>query len=405
MPLTHTQAKVLLADERLPAMLVDLDAFDHNLATLARHIERRAPTVSARIASKSVRVPRLLSRALARAAPVTRGLLTYDLEECVHLAARGFDDMLLAYPLARERDLRRAVHLSRTCALRIALDDVETLKRAGRIAQEERGTLRVVLCIDMSLRLPVPGGHLGVRRSPIHAVEDVVQVARIAATTAGLRFEGLLSYEAQVAGLADVSSGRPHESLARRAIRGASVRDIARRRRQLADALASAGLELGLHNGGGTGSLDTTPCHAGITEVTFGSGLFKPTLFDGYHAEHLVELLPAAFFALEVTRRPSPAHVTCLGGGYVASGSPGRDREPRPWLPAGLRLLPTEGAGEVQTPLTGEPCAELELGDPVLFRHAKAGEVMERFDEVLLVSGGAVVDRAPTYRGEGLRTL
>jgi D-serine deaminase-like pyridoxal phosphate-dependent protein len=41
------------------------------------------------------------------------------------------------------------------------------------------------------------------------------------------------------------------------------------------------------------------------------------------------------------------------------------------------------------------------VGDRVWFRHAKAGEVMERVDVVHLVRGDAVVDVVPTYRGEG----
>ena len=43
----------------------------------------------------------------------------------------------------------------------------------------------------------------------------------------------------------------------------------------------------------------------------------------------------------------------------------------------------------------------LELGDPVIFRHAKAGELAERFNEYLLVAGDQLVGRAPTYRGLG----
>ncbi len=41
------------------------------------------------------------------------------------------------------------------------------------------------------------------------------------------------------------------------------------------------------------------------------------------------------------------------------------------------------------------------LGDRVWFRHAKAGELCERVNELHLVRGGAVVDVVPTYRGEG----
>jgi D-serine deaminase-like pyridoxal phosphate-dependent protein len=37
----------------------------------------------------------------------------------------------------------------------------------------------------------------------------------------------------------------------------------------------------------------------------------------------------------------------------------------------------------------------------VWFRHAKAGELSERFDRVHLIRGGAIVDTVPTYRGEG----
>ena len=90
-----------------------------------------------------------------------------------------------------------------------------------------------------------------------------------------------------------------------------------------------------------------------------------------------------------------------LGGGYLASG-PGRaEPRPLPHLPAGLRLDRFEGAGEVQTPLLGDAARGLAVGDRVYFRHAKAGELCERFDSLHLVSGDRVVDEVPTYRGEG----
>lgn len=60
-----------------------------------------------------------------------------------------------------------------------------------------------------------------------------------------------------------------------------------------------------------------------------------------------------------------------------------------------------EGAGEVQTPLLGSAADDLLIGDRVWFRHAKAGELCERFAELHLVEGDRVVRSAPTYRGEG----
>jgi D-serine deaminase-like pyridoxal phosphate-dependent protein len=85
----------------------------------------------------------------------------------------------------------------------------------------------------------------------------------------------------------------------------------------------------------------------------------------------------------------------------VASGAPGSDRLPEPYLPRGLRLDPLEGAGEVQTPVLGDAAATLSLGDRVYFRHAKAGELCERFASLYLVEGGRIADEVPTYRGEG----
>ena len=72
-----------------------------------------------------------------------------------------------------------------------------------------------------------------------------------------------------------------------------------------------------------------------------------------------------------------------------------------PTYPAGLAMLGSEGAGEVQTPLRGTAAGRLRLGDRVWFRHAKAGELCERFNRLYLVSAGRIVDEVPTYRGEG----
>jgi D-serine deaminase-like pyridoxal phosphate-dependent protein len=43
----------------------------------------------------------------------------------------------------------------------------------------------------------------------------------------------------------------------------------------------------------------------------------------------------------------------------------------------------------------------VRLGDPVFFRHAKAGELAEHFAEYLLVRGSRIEGRVPTYRGMG----
>jgi D-serine deaminase-like pyridoxal phosphate-dependent protein len=207
----------------------------------------------------------------------------------------------------------------------------------------------------------------------------------------------VMAYEAQIAGVGDAPAGRPLRGLAVRRMQRASGRELAARRAAaVAAVLEVAALEF--VNGGGTGSLERTATDPAVTELAAGSGLYSPTLFDAYRS---FRGRPAALFALPVTRRPAPGTVTVAGGGWIASGPPGADRVPTPTYPAGLRLVPTEGAGEVQTPLRGPGAAGLRTGDRVWFRHAKAGELCERVDVLHAVDGDRVVDTWPTYRGEG----
>src|SRR5690606_29626402 len=97
---------------------------------------------------------------------------------------------------------------------------------------------------------------------------------------------------------------------------------------------------------------------------------------------------------------PSQGILTCNGGGYVASGVAEPLKLPKPYLPGGITLEANEGAGEVQTPIhyTG---SELQSGDPVFFRHAKAGELCERFNTLHLLRNGKIERTVTTYRGDG----
>jgi D-serine deaminase-like pyridoxal phosphate-dependent protein len=212
-----------------------------------------------------------------------------------------------------------------------------------------------------------------------------------------------MAYEAQIAGVGDDPPGRPLRARAIRAMQARSVAELAERRAAVVAAVAAeldrAGAPpLAFVNGGGSGSLQTTSAESAVTELSAGSGLYAPTLFDAYRA---FTPRPAAMFALPVVRRPGRGVVTALGGGYLASGPADAARLPQPYLPPGLSLDRQEGAGEVQTPLLGAGADALAVGDRVYLRHAKAGELCERFDRLYLVEGEEVVGEAPTYRGEG----
>ncbi|MCP4667757.1 MAG: amino acid deaminase/aldolase, partial [Deltaproteobacteria bacterium] len=202
-----------------------------------------------------------------------------------------------------------------------------------------------------------------------------------------------------IAGVGDAIPGQGVKNRILRGIKRLSVRELTRRRQAVVGRLKSKGHDIQVVNGGGSGSLVSTGTDPSVTEVTAGSAFYAPGLFH-----HFQEVLfqPSAFFALQVVRRPADGIVTCLGGGYVASGEAGPNKLPVPVLPPGLSYIGMEGAGEVQTPLKA-PSGMVSLfpGDPVFFQHAKAGELCERFNALYLVRDRQIVDRVHTYRGEG----
>jgi D-serine deaminase-like pyridoxal phosphate-dependent protein len=374
-----------------PVFVVDLDAFDAN----ADDLVRRAGGKPIRVASKSLRVPALIERALAHEG--MHGVLAYTLREALWLFDQGIsDDIVVAYPTVDRGALAELVASpSAAAAITLMVDDPAHLDLVDSVRFSPTVPVRVAVDVDAGLRLA--GQHVGPKRSPLGDVAGVMRLARAITSRDGFRLVGAMTYEGQVAGLQDeVPSARARSAIVRR-LKSLSIGQLAVRRREVADALASV-TELEFWNGGGSGSVEATAADPVVTEVAAGSGLLVPTLFDHYRS---FRPRPASYFGLPVTRKPTPELATVQGGGLIASGPAGPDRLPTPWAPAGLELIGLEGAGEVQTPLTGAAAAQLEIGDLVWFRHAKSGEVFEHASTVHLLAGDEFADSVPSYRGCG----
>jgi D-serine deaminase-like pyridoxal phosphate-dependent protein len=376
-----------------PFAVLDVTAFDHN----ARDLARRAAGLPIRVASKSLRCRWALDRALA--GPATRGVMCFTLPEAIWLAELGYDELLVAYPTVDRRSLRAlAEEAALASRITIMVDHTDQLDLIDDVvAPGAREEVRVCIDLDASLRLMDGRIHLGVRRSPVHEPGQARRLAEAVVGRPGFLLDGLMAYEAQIAGVGDQPTAQAWRGPAIRAIQRRSATELAERRAAAVAAVQDLAA-LRFVNGGGTGSIESTRDEAAVTEVTAGSGYYGPGLFDDYSG---FLPTPAALFALPVVRRPTAGIVTLLGGGYLASGPGDAARLPRPYLPAGLELLASEGAGEVQSPVRGAAADRLAIGHRVWLRHAKAGELCERFDAIHLVDGEEVVDAVPTYRGEG----
>jgi len=380
----------------MPAAFVDLAAFDANVDRLLAPI--RAAGKRVRIATKSVRCPALLDRVMARAGALAIGYMTYTAAETAFHASAGVRDLVLAYPTVGAHDAALIAHANAAATAAVVVDDEAHLAPLASAARAAGTTIPIVIDVDMSWRPIGDRVHLGVRRSPLREPSEVVALARRVADHPGLRFHGIMGYEAQLAGLPDRGRVAAWQNPIKRAIKRGSQPSIARARGAIVAALADAKLPPAIVNGGGTGSVGWSSGDTALTEITVGSGFLCGHLFDGYRG---LELAPALAFALDVVRRPGPRLATCLGGGWIASGPTTADRAPVPVWPRGLALLAGEGAGEVQTPLAVPAGTTLAIGDRVVFRPAKSGELAEHVLAYLLVDGDRIAERAPTYRGLG----
>jgi len=327
-----------------------------------------------------------------------RGVLAATLPEGLWLSAT-VDDVLVGYPTA-DRSALRALAADERALARVTLM-IDSLEHLDLIDAAVTGhpPIRIALELDASFELgPL---RAGVRRSAVREPAQLAALARAVVARRGFTLVGLMAYEAQVAGVQDARRRGLAPPALLRAMQRMSVAELRERRASAVDAVRRVA-PIEFVNGGGTGSIEVTAADPAVTEIGAGSGLFGPHLFDGYRR---FSPAPALAFALPVVRRPGPGCVTLLGGGWIASGPHGPDRRPVVAWPAGLRIDPQEGAGEVQTPVLGASADRLALGDRVWLRHAKAGEPCERTEVLHVVSGDQVVASIPTYRGEGRKLL
>jgi D-serine deaminase-like pyridoxal phosphate-dependent protein len=384
----------------LPAAFALLGAVDANLAVAVA----AAAGTPIRLATKSLRCPAPIERALAD--PGVVGLMCAAAHEAAWWAERRPDaDVLIAYPSVEPAALRRCLAaVAGGAVVRFMVDGPAHVALLDRLAGEVGVVAEV--CLDLDLSIDVGPLRFGVQRSPVRSAADAVALAAVVDRHPAVRLVGLMGYEAQLAGLAD-RPARPATADPAGAVRATAIRALKRRtagpararRAEAVAALRRAGVDLLVVDGGGSGSVPSTAAEPDVTEVAVGSALLCPTLFDGYDD---VRYEPASGFALRVVRVPGEGIVTCYGGGWVASGPAGRDRLPAVWHPAGARLLPTEGAGEVQTPVALPDGVAPDVGDVVVLRHAKAGELCDRVDRLHLVHADGQVEAVPTYRGLGL---
>lgn len=219
-----------------PILAADLDALRFNVADMLR----RAAGKPIRVASKSIRSRPVLD-ALLRV-PGYAGVLAYDVAEATWLAVDGVDhdgaarpgctDVLVAYPSA-DLGAIAALAADPAAAMRVTLmiDDAEQLDLIdAAVPPSRRPELRVCIDVDASYHAPALGA-IGARRSPVRTRGEASVLAATVAGRKGFRLVGVMTYDAQIAGVGDLSIRRPGAGALLRTMQRASWDELVTRRR------------------------------------------------------------------------------------------------------------------------------------------------------------------------------
>ncbi len=373
-----------------PFSWLDFDALDHNIST----VHNACGEKNIRIATKSVRSVEIL-RYLQKNLPKVIGCMTFTAAETLFLLRQQFDDLLLGYPVMEEATVRQLLHCVKAGkTVTFMVDKREHVKFLAKLGQELG--VRVQVCIDINVSNDFKLLYFGTKRSSLHSLELLTPFLEYIKNQAFIEVVGAMGYEAQIAGVGN----RPANAVKGKLVEVMQMqakKQVTQFRRLAIAHIKAYFPSLHFVNGGGSGSMAYTARQKEVTEITVGSAFYAPALFDQFTQ---LQLERAAGFALRVTRKPEKNIVVCHGGGYTASGAISADRLPVFYEPTCFSYLSLEGAGEVQTPVKVKR-KKINVGDTLYFRHAKAGELCERFQELHGIRGDKYVGAYSTYRGDG----
>ena len=395
---SYAEFKSLLSGKSYPLAIIDLDGIDQNYNLFSYEAKKYKKKI--RIASKSIRCPYIIKYLINKDPDLISGIMCYRVKEAEYLYEQKIDNLLIAYPEASKNDLECLAKLiKKGCNASIVVDSIENIKLIDKIALENNTKINIIIEIDGAIRLLNGKLNLGVRRSPIRDEKTLIRILRFIKSKKNINLSGAMLYEAQIAGLTDNGHWNSYQNPIKTKIKEVSIPKVENLRKRFTEIIKSFDFNIEIINGGGSGSIFSTTTDETVTEITVGSGFLCSHLFSHYEG---IYMIPSIFFATQIVRKPEPNYVTALGGGFIASGAIGKDREPEVFLPKGLKQTDLEGFGEVQTPFKiMDKRFNLNIGDPIILRHSKAGELAEHFNEYNIFRGNKIIEQVKTYRGFG----
>lgn len=264
----------LLADADTPSLLVDLDALQENIRTMATFFAAKKARLRPHFKShKCTRIARMQMEAGAV------GMTCAKLGEAEVLADAGIRDILIANEIVGPLKINRLIALCARANPMVAVDSADNIRMLSAIASAAGVTIRVLVEVDV-----------GMGRCGVSPGQPALELAKLVGSLPGLKFEGLQGYEGHCVDLRDADE---REKQAR-----ASLKLMIDTRRLI----ESSGQRINIVSGGGTGTYDINGNTEGVDEVQAGSY----ALMDWWYTDIRPEFRQAMSILTIVMSRPRP---------------------------------------------------------------------------------------------------
>ena len=348
MPLTAARASL-----DTPALLVDLDRLDANIARVAAACREHG--VHWRPHIKGNKTPAIVARAIAAGAI---GVTCAKLGEAEVMAEAGIRDILIANQIVGSDKIARLLRLREIADPIVAIDDLAHVAALAAGVPNPERPLRVVVEVD-----------LGMNRAGVSPGPAVVALADAVARHPGLRFVGVMAWESHALLLPD-----PEKETA---IREALVRLVA-----TAELCRAAGHAVSVVSCGGTGTFPYCAAQPGITEIQAGGVIFG----DVHYREHYrIDMAQALTVLATVTSRPTPRRIILDAGRKALP--------PDFAVPLPLRLPPVQAlsfSSEHVTVELTDPSETPAIGDKVEFIVGYGDMTVFLHEEIIGHRGGTI---------------
>jgi D-serine deaminase-like pyridoxal phosphate-dependent protein len=344
-----------LAELDTPALCLDLDALESNIARMAAHT--RAHKVAWRPHAKAHKCPQI---ALLELAAGAIGITCAKLGEAEVFAAAGVRDILIANQIVGPQKMTRLRALREIADPIVCVDSAEHVAALSHAFAEAPEPLRVLIEIDV-----------GLNRAGTAAGAPVVDLARKIVDSPGLRMAGIMGYEGHLLNIADAD-----EKLSR-------IRDALSVLPETKAFLAQAGIACEIVSAGGTGSYEITPICPGVTETQAG-GL---VLMDAYYKHRCgVSGFEHALLVLAgVVSRPTPERAVIDAGRKCVHGDLHKP------LVVGRDDIEVSRLTAEHGDLTlGESARDLKIGDRLLLVPGYSDFTCVLHDEFVAIRKGVV---------------